>query len=214
MSASRSRSAGAVTMAALALVAVSCGSGDNAGTARPAPPTTSTVPATVPVQSAKPVAPETRTETETVTVPAPAPAQTSQIVPCVDPNSENVRNALAGLGPDQWGGVYAIDENTAGTSADGCPTLEWARATATGTSHVTVTSHILFFTNRGDYLGTATSDAYSYTSVVDATDSTVTVRYRWLSETDAFCCPSNESLVTFTLDGDTIVPSGEFPPPQ
>jgi hypothetical protein len=121
---------------------------------------------------------------------------------------------VANLGTDSQGGAFVIDDHTPGTSADGCPTLEWARATGTGIRNGTVQSHVLFFTNSGDYLGTATSDAYSYTSVVGATDSTVTVRYRWLNPDDAFCCPSNTSFVEFDLTGNTITPYGEFPPPN
>ncbi|WP_328813222.1 LppP/LprE family lipoprotein [Rhodococcus sp. NBC_00297] len=196
-----------------AAAAVSCGSAGTTGTALPAddPAPSSSAPAPAPAP-----APETRveTQTETVTVPAPAPAQPTQVVPCVDPSSLNVRTAVANLGTDSQGGAFVIDDHTPGTSAEGCPTLEWARATGTGIRNGTVQSHVLFFTNSGDYLGTATSDAYSYTSVVGATDSTVTVRYRWLNPDDAFCCPSNTSYVDFKLDGGTIVPNGQFPPPN
>ncbi len=197
--------------ACAAAAAVSCGSAGTTGTALPAddPAPSSSTPAPAPAP-----APQTRveTQTETVTVPAPAPAPPAQVVPCVDPNSLNVRTAVANLGTDSQGGVFVIDDHTPGTSADGCPTLEWARATGTGIRNGTVQSHVLFFTNSGDYLGTATSDAYSYTSVVGATDSTVTVRYRWLNPDDAFCCPSNTSFVEFDLTGNTITPYGEFPP--
>lgn len=207
------RSMAVLAVAACAAAAVSCGSAGTTGTALPAddPAPSSSAPAPAPAP-----APETRveTQTETVTVPAPAPAQPAQVVPCVDPSSLNVRTAVANLGTDSQGGAFVIDDHTPGTSADGCPTLEWARATGTGIRNGTVQSHVLFFTNSGDYLGTATSDAYSYTSVVGATDSTVTVRYRWLNESDAFCCPSNTSYVDFTLDGGTIVPDGQFPPPN
>ncbi|MBT1192797.1 LppP/LprE family lipoprotein [Rhodococcoides kroppenstedtii] len=204
-----------VVLAACAAVAAACG-GQTGGTALPAPadPTTSVAAAPSSTPAAAPSASDVPTPgptfTETVTVPAPAPAGP---VPCVDPSSSNVRAAVADLGTDSQGGRFVIDDHTTGISSDGCPSLEWARATGTGIQNGTVQSHVLFFTNTGSYLGTATSDAYSYTSVVGASDDTVTVRYRWLSPDDAICCPSNESYVTFTLvGGNTIVPDGQFPP--
>ncbi|KQU06703.1 hypothetical protein ASG56_03445 [Rhodococcus sp. Leaf7] len=210
-----SRSMAVLAVAACAAAAVSCGSGGTTGTALPVDDTAPSSSAPAPASPPAPApAPQVETQTETVTVPAPAPVQPAQVVPCVDPNSLNVRTAVANLGTDSQGGVFVIDDHTPGTSADGCPTLEWARATGTGIRNGTVQSHVLFFTNSGDYLGTATSDAYSYTSVVGATDSTVTVRYRWLNPDDALCCPSNTSFVEFDLTGNTITPYGEFPPPN
>ncbi len=210
-----------LVLVACAAVAAACG-GQTGGTAQPAPAdgtTSVAAPTSSPAASAVPAAPAATgspattgapTFTETVTVPAPAPAGP---VPCVDPSSSNVRAAVANLGTDSQGGPFVIDDHTMGISSDGCPSLEWARATGTGIRNGTVQSHVLFFTNTGSYLGTATSDAYSYTSVVGATDDTVTVRYRWLSPDDANCCPSNESYVDFTLvGGTTIVPDGQFPP--
>ncbi|MGN7134388.1 LppP/LprE family lipoprotein [Rhodococcoides corynebacterioides] len=203
-------------LAACAAVAAACG-GQTDGTAQPAPAdgaasaasSTTASPAS-PAGTPSPTTTGAPTFTETVTVPAPAPAGP---VPCVDPSSSNVRAAVANLGTDSQGGRFVIDDHTMGISSDGCPALEWARATGTGIQNGTVQSHVLFFTNTGSYLGTATSDAYSYTSVVGATDDTVTVRYRWLSPEDPNCCPSNESYVTFTLvGGNTIVPDGQFPP--
>ncbi|MFW0871788.1 LppP/LprE family lipoprotein [Rhodococcoides corynebacterioides] len=207
-----------VVLAACAAFATACG-GQTDGTAQPAPadPTTSVVASSpsstaVATPSASDVPTPGPTFTETVTVPAPAPAPAGP-VPCVDPSSANVRAAVANLGTDSQGGPFVVDDHTMGISSDGCPSLEWARATGTGIRNGTVQSHVLFFTNTGSYLGTATSDAYSYTSVVGATDDTVTVRYRWLSPEDPNCCPSNESYVTFTLvGGNTIVPDGQFPP--
>ncbi|MGB6181840.1 MAG: LppP/LprE family lipoprotein [Rhodococcus sp. (in: high G+C Gram-positive bacteria)] len=207
-----SRSIFALAVAACTAATVSRSSGNTTGSATAVPADTASASAG-PTSDVAP--PEARTETETVTVPAPAPARPAQVVPCVDPYSDNVQTALARLGTDSAGGGFVVDDRTAGTSADGCPTLEWARATGTGIQNGTVQSHILFFTNAGDYLGTATSDAYSYTSVVGATDTSVTVRYRWLGPDDAFCCPSNTSTVDFVLSGgNTITPYGQFPPPN
>lgn len=205
-------------LAACAVAAVSCSSG-NGGTPQSAATTTpsatvTTLPPLTRTSTAGAPPAQPQTETETVTVPAAQPAQPAQVVPCVDPQSTNVENAVAGLGTDSLGGRFVIDQYTQGTSAGGCPELEWARATGTGVRNGTVQSHVLFFTNGGRYLGTATSDAYSYTSVISSSNNSVDVRYRWLSDGDALCCPSNESTVTFTLDGDTITPSGQFPPKQ
>ncbi|MGU3432037.1 LppP/LprE family lipoprotein [Actinomycetes bacterium M1A6_2h] len=219
MSFSRIGIAKTAALAACAVAAVSCGS-SNSGTLQADSTTTPSATVTVlpppltRTSSAGAPPAQQQTQTETVTVPAAQPPQPAQVVPCVDPQSTNVENAVAGLGTDSLGGRFVIDEYTQGTSAGGCPELEWARATGTGVRNGTVQSHVLFFTNGGRYLGTATSDAYSYTSVISSSNSTVDVRYRWLSDGDALCCPSNESVVTFTLDGGTITPSGQFPPKQ
>ncbi|GGG16979.1 hypothetical protein GCM10007304_33940 [Rhodococcoides trifolii] len=201
-------------LAACAVAAVSC-SGGNTGTPQSASTTTpsatvTTLPPLTRTSAAQ--APSAETQTETVTVPAGQPAQPAQVVPCVDPSSDNVRAAVGRLGTDSQGGPFQVIGHTGGNSADGCPTLEWALAQGTGIQDATSQYHVLFFTNKGNYLGTATSYAYSYTDVVKSTDSSVTVHYKWLSPDDPFCCPSNESYVDFTLNGNTITPSGQFPP--
>lgn len=200
---------------ACAMAAVSCsGSG---GTAAPEAASTSAS-ATVTVlpppltrtSSAAPAPAQTQTETETVTVPAAAPAT---VVPCVDPSSSGVQAALAKVGRDVNGGTFEPYQWTQGTSADGCPDLEWLLANGNGIGDATYQSHVLFFRNTGTFLGTATLKPTSYTTVTGSNSNSVQVKYQWLNADDAFCCPTGgPSYVTFTLDGDRVVPDGQFPP--
>ncbi|MFI6871720.1 LppP/LprE family lipoprotein [Nocardia sp. NPDC050406] len=93
-----------------------------------------------------------------------------------------------------------------------CPELLWVLA-ATPRGTASSPYHVLFFNNDG-YLGTATSKATSYTSVVGSSDRDVQVRYRWLTGNDANCCPSGGPLViTYTLgsDGRTVTPDQTIP---
>lgn len=211
--ASGSKTVVSVVAASCAIVLGACGTTEGTAVSAPVEPSSS---AAVASTTAPPIVPapnsiDSAESNGAGDATSDAPAQP---VPCVDPDSPMVADAVASLGLDQWGGTFAIDDHTPGTSDEGCPEFEWARATATGSGHVTVTSHILFFHNSGRYLGTATSDAYSYTSVIGASDTAVQVLYRWLDSDDAFCCPSNESVVDFEWDGTSVTPYGEFPPPQ
>ncbi len=72
-------------------------------------------------------------------------------------------------------------------------------------------SHVLFF-HDDTYLGTATSDSYSYTRVVGAGGSTVSVQYRWLAPEDANCCPSGgPAVIDYTWDGSQVVMGQPLP---
>lgn len=130
---------------------------------------------------------------------------------CVDLGSRAVKSALEHLGANVGGdGFYA--ESGTDAAIGSCPDLLWVLA---GTPKGTASSpwHVMLFNHSG-YLGTATKNSTSYTSVVGSSDRSVQVQYRWLAGQDASCCPSGGPVtVTLTLgsDGRTITPDRDFP---
>ncbi|MFI5775706.1 LppP/LprE family lipoprotein [Nocardia sp. NPDC051570] len=153
-----------------------------------------------------------------VTEPAPGSRPPGDHAPatagngaCVDLKSPVVTAAINSLGPGVGGDGYYADSGT-DASVGSCPDLLWVLA---GTPRGTASSpwHVLLFNHAG-YLGTATKNATSYTSVVGSTARSVAVQYRWLTGNDANCCPQGGPLVvTLTLgaDGRTVTPDRDFP---
>ncbi|BDB58875.1 MULTISPECIES: LppP/LprE family lipoprotein [Rhodococcus] len=148
--------------------------------------------------------------------PAPVPAESTEIPApveptleasalegnglCLDPASAPVADALAGLSDD--GFAWQIEDSTDAVVGD-CPSLMWL--VAVGGNSASSPEHVLFFAD-GSYLGTATSEPYAYTSVVDASDGTVTAEYRWIAGDEPFCCPEGgPATVRYTWDGSQIV---------
>ncbi|WP_306356061.1 MULTISPECIES: LppP/LprE family lipoprotein [unclassified Nocardia] len=130
---------------------------------------------------------------------------------CLDPGSDAVTAAIASLGPSVGGDPYTFDSSIPAAVGE-CPDLLWAMATTPGGT-ASSPYHVLFFNHDG-YLGTATSKATSYTSVVGSSDRAVQVQYRWLKGDDANCCPSGgPAVITFTLgsDGATVTPNPSIP---
>ncbi len=130
---------------------------------------------------------------------------------CLDPGSDVVSGAITSLGPSVGGDPYRIDSAT-DAPVGSCPELLWVLATTPGGT-ASSPYHVLFFNHDG-YLGTATSKATSYTSVVGSSDRAAQVRYRWLTGDDANCCPSGGPVViTYTLgsDGRTVTPNPSIP---
>lgn len=130
---------------------------------------------------------------------------------CVDLNSGVVTAALGRLGPNVGGDGFYADSGT-DAAVGNCPGLLWVLA---GTPHGTASSpwHVMLFNHAG-YLGTATKNWTSYTTVVGSSDRSVQVQYRWLAGQDASCCPSGGPVtVTLTLGSDdhTVTPDRDFP---
>ena len=91
------------------------------------------------------------------------------------------------LGTDINGGNW-IPRSASEEQIGNCPDLLWVSVDGDGVGDATYQSHVLFF-HDGTYLGTATSEPYSYTHVIDSNKDSVSVQYRWLLDDDAFCCP-------------------------
>ncbi|NNH69537.1 LppP/LprE family lipoprotein [Nocardia uniformis] len=130
---------------------------------------------------------------------------------CVNLNSGVVTSAISSIGPSVGGDPYIVDSAT-DAPVGSCPQLLWVLATTPGGT-ASSPYHVLFFNHDG-YLGTATLKATSYTTVVGSSDRGVQVRYRWLTGSDANCCPSGGPVViTFTLgsDGRTVTPDQSIP---
>ncbi len=140
--------------------------------------------------------------------PAPATAGNGA---CVDLNSPVVTAALNSLGPGVGGDGYVADSGT-DAAVGSCPDMLWVLA-ATPRGTASSPWHVLFFNHAG-YLGTATKNNTSYTSVVGSSARAVQVKYRWLAGSDASCCPSGGPVVvTYTLgaDGHTVTPDRDIP---
>ncbi|MEE2059355.1 LppP/LprE family lipoprotein [Rhodococcus artemisiae] len=175
----------------------------------PAPGATEIVPAPAPAEgTAQPqVSPIPDTPLASPVPEASAPQETTG--PCIDPTSPMVTDALASLGNTAPGGNPWI----AGAYSDvtgSCGELLWLMAETPGGT-ASSPSHVVFFRD-GTYLGTATSDSYSYTEVVGAGGPTVSVQYRWLAPEDANCCPSGgPAVIDYTWDGSQVVMGQPLP---
>lgn len=136
--------------------------------------------------------------------PAPAPADDiSGPGLCVDPSSTGVQNALARLG----GGWVAVNGST--DQPGNCGQLLWVRAVGGNSAGAPI--HIMFF-NDGNYLGTATSEAYAFTSVAGANGNAVTVEYRWLAGNEPFATPQGgPATITYTWTGSGVAMSDPLP---
>lgn len=127
---------------------------------------------------------------------------------CVDTDSPAVRSAITALRQSSNGAEYWLDGASDAPLGE-CPGLLWVRVTAGGSA--SSPSHLLFFDHDG-YLGTATAEPTSYTSVIGNTGATVRVQYRWLVADEPFCCPEGgPAVVTFTLAGGSVTPAPAIP---
>ncbi|MDI9916725.1 LppP/LprE family lipoprotein [Rhodococcus sp. IEGM 1379] len=92
---------------------------------------------------------------------------------------------------------------------DPCADLSYAMAEAKGGTGSSP-EHVMFF-HRGKYLGTATSCAFGFTSVVDSTSDSATVQYRWPRGMDSNAHPSGLASATFVWDGEHVVMQNDLP---
>lgn len=96
--------------------------------------------------------------------------------------------------------------------SDGCVTLGWAKVSIDAPSAGRPNHVLLFYGNQ--YLGTGTTEAYPYATVVGNTASdTVTVEYQWLNDGDGACCPSGgPATVRYQWIKGKVVMLDELPP--
>ncbi|MEV6213958.1 LppP/LprE family lipoprotein [Nocardia sp. NPDC051833] len=122
---------------------------------------------------------------------------------CIDPQSTGVRNALARL-DGNW-----VAQQASADLPGQCAQLLWVRAVGGNSAGAPI--HVLFF-HDGKWLGTATSEAYAFTSVVGYTDTTVTVEYKWLAGDEPFAAPQGGPVaIHYTWNGSNVVMSGPLP---
>ena len=132
---------------------------------------------------------------------------------CFDLNTKLSQDALASIGTDSNGGEWRIVGASNNPLSGGCG-LDYLLVNGSGFNDATSTSRVLLV-GTGKYLGTVEPHELSYTSIAGSTLNSVTVRYRWLRENDAFCCPQGgPTEVTVTLSGDQLTRTGQFPPEQ
>ncbi|MEU8901096.1 LppP/LprE family lipoprotein [Nocardia sp. NPDC048505] len=123
---------------------------------------------------------------------------------CIDPASTGVQNALGRLG-DRWVASQASTDQPGK-----CGELLWVRAVGGNSAAAPV--HVLFFGD-GEWLGTATSDPYAFTSVVGASGNAVTVQYKWLVGDEPFAAPQGgPATITYTWNGSKLTMSQPLPP--
>ncbi|MGC5256968.1 LppP/LprE family lipoprotein [Gordonia sp. DT218] len=129
---------------------------------------------------------------------------------CLDANSALVHNAVASLGNDPNGGQWQVERASDNPLGRGCD-LDFVLVTGSGYNDATATSRVLLF-HGGEFVGTVESRPYSYTGIAGFSRNSVAVRYRWLLDDDAFCCPTGgPAIVTATYD-EGIRRAGAFPP--
>ncbi|ETT25601.1 conserved hypothetical protein [Rhodococcus aetherivorans] len=206
----------AIGVAATALLAACATTDDPATPTTPAPaiPSAAVAPTITAEPSTRIPGPlPTRSTTEPqapVAVPVEPPREASALEGkglCLDPTSAPVASALASLSDDDF--AWQVEDATDAVVGQ-CPALMWL--VAVGGNSAAAPEHVLFFAD-GRYLGTGTSEAYAYTSVAAATDTSVTVEYRWLAGDEPFCCPAGgPAAVTYTWDGSQIVMEQPLPP--
>lgn len=122
---------------------------------------------------------------------------------CVDITSTGVRAALARLG-DGWHAQRGSND-IPGQCAD----LLWVQAVGGNSAGAPI--HVLFF-HDGQWLGTATSEPYAFTSVVGYTTNVVTVEYKWLAGDEPFAAPQGGPVaIHYTWNGSNVVMSGPLP---
>ena len=96
---------------------------------------------------------------------------------------------------------------------DSCAPLSYAVATLEGGTASTP-NHILLF-HGGEFVGTATTDAYGFfPEVQQLSDTLITVTYRYPIPGEPNAAPSGEAVATYAWDAATqsVVMDGELPP--
>ncbi|MGO2750276.1 MAG: LppP/LprE family lipoprotein [Pseudoclavibacter sp.] len=94
-----------------------------------------------------------------------------------------------------------------------CAPLSYAVATLEGGTASTP-NHILLF-HGGEFVGTATTDAYGFfPEVQQLSDTLITVTYRYPLPGEPNAAPSGEAVATYAWDAATqsVVMDGELPP--
>lgn len=130
---------------------------------------------------------------------------------CFDINSPLARDSLRAVGKDVNGGVFVPYRASTNPVSRGC-NLDWMLLNGTGIGDATYQSRVLLFAS-GRFLGTVDPKPYGYTSIASWTRDYVTVRYRWLKPTDAFCCASGgPTHVTAFQAFGKVIRRGVFPP--
>lgn len=106
------------------------------------------------------------------------------------------------------------DTDYAGISGyDPCAELSWITLTLEGATVSTPCQIMLF--HRGDYLGTATKEAYGFWPDVERLDdATIQVTYIWPKKGEGNADASGRTVATFTWDPDAghVVMDGDVPP--
>ncbi|MDV6301928.1 MULTISPECIES: LppP/LprE family lipoprotein [Rhodococcus] len=214
-----------VIISAFALVA--CGNSNEPGAAPATTAPTTAPPASTQPQAAQPQPEASRPTVDTGAVEPDGPidwnteelpennslpdaeqhAPGSEYPICLGLDSTRVVDAVASL-PDYFPGEPWI----ATQIGDQCADFTWVRTDAGGTA--SSPTHILFFAGHNyDYLGTATLEPTSFTSVIGQTADTVTVDYRWPVGDDAFANPTGGPVtIDYRWDGTQVTMIGTLPP--
>ncbi|MDJ0392592.1 LppP/LprE family lipoprotein [Rhodococcus sp. G-MC3] len=160
------------------------------------------IPALPPVVSGAPVPAPGLLPTADAGSPQAAPAQPAQ---CISMGSPVVTNALATI-PAYFDGTPWV----AYDMGDPCALFTWVSATAPMATSSTPDHH-LFFAD-GVYLGTATLEPYSFSSVSGQTADTITIGYRWLVGDEAFADPQGgPASIRYEWDGSTVTMRDTLP---
>lgn len=96
---------------------------------------------------------------------------------------------------------------------DPCADLSWAIVTIPGATGASPNQIMLF--HRGEYLGTATLDAYAFVPTVTRTsDSSIAVIYHYLLPGESTATRSGKAYATFTWSDaeGRVIMEGEVPP--
>jgi hypothetical protein len=158
------------------------------------------------------------TPTETTTVTTTATPTEQAPVPdgeCSGLTGEEAAQQWAGeVPPPQTDPSWVWDvEGALVDGYDECAPLSWIVLPIEGATASSPFQIMLF--HEGQYLGTATEQAYAFEPVVEQTSETqLTVTYSWLEDGDANAAPSGSSTAMFSWDSEAgaVVQTGDLPP--
>lgn len=198
----------ALAACAIGLTSVACAESDTAGP-QPDPTTVATQPeADTATSTTDPTIATSQTDS-----PATEPSEISDPPAddstCLTADSPAVLDAAAALAPPNGRDQWVIDA-VGGKPFPGCLALQWVLLSTPGGT-ASSGYHVMFF-HDNQFVSTANTFATAYTQVVDETDNSVSVQYRWLEDSDASCCPQGGPIVvTYTWDGDAVAQDPPLP---
>lgn len=140
-----------------------------------------------------------------------APAQASAAPGCgVDLTAPEIARAVSTL-PSYPGTDWAWSAESPSGNFDRCATLSTALVSVAGGTGSSPVTALMF--HDGDYLGTATSRAYGFTSLNTArtTDDTVVLNYKTPGACNA-CPPAAVTSVRYAWQGDHVDMLDPAPP--
>ena len=135
------------------------------------------------------------------TDPAPPTTPDTTAVDCgVDTDVEEISANIDAVVPEPLSGVRWVYDGE--SNFDPCAALSYARLDVEGSTGSSP-AHLMLF-HYGEFIGTAESCAFGFTTVTATSPDSITVEYRWPRDGDTNAAPSGVASVTYRWDGGTV----------